>query len=114
MKAISSLSADSEFMNYALKSTSRGATMFLDPIGAMLPDHIIDPDSGEKVEKTLLRKQEGVLYAEIDLDEGVEGNQYHDVVGGYQSLDVFDLRVDRTRRKPATFFRRSKTSDSSS
>jgi nitrilase len=111
MKAISSLSADSEFMNYALKSTSRGAMMFLDPIGAMLPDHIIDPDSGEKVEKTLLLKQEGILYAEIDLDEGVEGNQYHDVVGGYQRLDVFDLRVDRTRRKLATFFRRSKTSD---
>lgn len=114
MEAISSLSVNGGFMKYALRSTPRGATMFLDPTGATLPGHIIDPDSGEKVEKTLLRKQEGILYAEIDLDKCVGGKQYHDVVGGYQRLDVFDLRVDRTRRKPVTFFRRSKTGDSSS
>ena len=32
--------------------------------------------------------------------ECVEGKQYHDVTGGYQRLDVFDLRIDRSRRAP--------------
>ena len=52
---------------------------------------------------------EDILYAELDLEKCVEGKQYHDVVGGYQRLDVFDLKVDRTRRKPATFTRKSST-----
>ena len=30
----------------------------------------------------------------------MEGKQYHDIAGGYQRLDIFDLRIDRSR-KPA-------------
>lgn len=32
----------------------------------------------------------------------MEGKQYHDVIGGYQRLDVFDLRIDRSRRPPVS------------
>jgi hypothetical protein len=50
-----------------------------------------------------LQEDEGILYADLDLDDCIEGKQYHDVVGGYQRLDVFDLKVNRTRREPITF-----------
>lgn len=47
--------------------------------------------------------EEGILYADMDLNYCIEGKQYHDIVGGYQRLDVFDVKVDRTRRQPVTF-----------
>ncbi|KAK6068178.1 nitrilase [Seiridium cupressi] len=50
-----------------------------------------------------LQQDEGVLHADMDLEDCIKDNQYHDVVGGYQRLDVFDLKVDRTRRTPNTF-----------
>jgi nitrilase len=51
----------------------------------------------------MLREDEGVLFADLDLDVGVEGKQYHDLVGGYQRLDVFELNVDRKRREVVNF-----------
>lgn len=84
-------------------------TQFVNPTGILFGGYTIDPESGEKISKEYLKDEEGILYAKIDLDRCVEGKQYHDVVGGYQRLDIFDLKVDRTRRKPATFFRKSST-----
>ena len=86
-----------------VKNSSRGASMFLDPTGAVHPAFTVDPVSGKKEEKDMLQAEEGILYADLDLNDCVEGKQYHDVVGGYQRLDVFDLKVDRRRREPATF-----------
>lgn len=77
--------------------------MFLDPTGAVLPAYTIDPVSGERQSKEFLQSVEGILYADMDLEDCIEGKQYHDVVGGYQRLDVFDLKVDRTRRQPVAF-----------
>lgn len=77
--------------------------MFLDPTGAVLKGYIVDPTSGQKIEKDFLQTEEGILYADLDLDKCVEGKQYHDVVGGYQRFDVFNLMVDRRRREPASF-----------
>lgn len=34
----------------------------------------------------------------------VEGKQYHDVTGGYQRLDIFNLKIDRSRRTPMIIF----------
>ena len=33
--------------------------------------------------------------SDLDLADCVEGKQYHDVAGGYQRSDIFDLRIDR-------------------
>ncbi|RAI33275.1 hypothetical protein CH341_31870, partial [Rhodoplanes roseus] len=33
----------------------------------------------------------------------VEPKQFHDVVGYYNRFDIFDMRIDRTPREPATF-----------
>lgn len=45
-------------------------------------------------------EQEGIAYAEFDLNLCVPQKQLHDVVGGYQRYDVFDLKINRTRSKP--------------
>jgi hypothetical protein len=49
-------------------------------------------------------RQEGIAYAEIDLNRSVEPKQFHDVVGYYNRFDIFDLSIDRTRLTPARFF----------
>ena len=100
---ISSQSSDPIYIRQALDQAPRGATMFLDPVGAALDGHVIHSSSGEKTRKEFLQKEEGILYAELDLQRCVEGKQYHDVVGGYQRRDVFDLKVNRSRKEPATF-----------
>lgn len=100
---IASESTDSNYVTKVLESAPKGATLFLDPTGTALPAYTIDPQTSEKVEKELLQAEEGILYAELDLDKCIEGKQYHDVVGGYQRLDVFNLKVNRTRREPASF-----------
>jgi len=93
---------DEDGVKLALELSPRGATMFLDPTGALLPGYTVGVD-GSKTDRDFLQEEEGILYAKLDMDECVEGKQYHDVVGGYQRLDVFNLKVDRTRRKPITF-----------
>jgi len=47
--------------------------------------------------------EEGIVYAEIDLNRCIEPKQFHDVVGGYNRFDIFSLTVDRTARSPAYF-----------
>jgi aliphatic nitrilase len=49
------------------------------------------------------RRDEGILYAEIDLERSVELKQFHDVVGSYNRFDVFALSVNRSARGPVTF-----------
>lgn len=84
-----------------LRSSQRGATMFLDPTGAALPGFTIDNISNEHKEVAYLQNEEGILYADLDLSDCVEGKQFHDVVGGYQRPDIFELKVNRTRQRPA-------------
>jgi aliphatic nitrilase len=64
-------------------------SVILDPTGAVI---------GEP-----LSAGEGIVYAEIDTSLSVEPKQFHDVVGYYNRFDIFDLRIDRSRRDPARF-----------
>jgi aliphatic nitrilase len=50
-----------------------------------------------------LGREEGILYADIDLAQSVELKQIHDVVGYYNRFDVFSLSINRSRQRPATF-----------
>lgn len=62
---------------------------------------VLDP-SGSIVGETL-SDSEGIVYADIDTSLSVEPKQFHDVVGYCNRFDIFDLRVDRSRRDPARF-----------
>src|SRR5262249_47612421 len=67
----------------------RGVSMIIGPTGEPIGDVVSD--------------REGLLYADIDTRACVEPKQFHDVVGYYNRFDVFNLTVDRTRQRPASF-----------
>jgi aliphatic nitrilase len=50
-----------------------------------------------------LSRDEGILYADIDLAQSVEPKQFHDLVGYYNRFDVFSLSVNRSAHRPARF-----------
>jgi aliphatic nitrilase len=46
---------------------------------------------------------EGIAYAEIDLRRCIQPKQMHDIVGGYNRFDIFDLHVNRQPLAAVTF-----------
>lgn len=72
-----------------LEQTPRAATQFISPTGGALGD--------------VLQKEEGIAYAQFDLNGCVEPKQFHDVVGYYNRFDVFDLQINRRRLAPVTW-----------
>ena len=62
---------------------------------------IIGPDAEPVCQ--VLCEAEGILYADLDLDQCVEPKQFHDVVGSYNRFDIFHLTVDRSANRPVTF-----------
>ena len=73
-----------------IDQTPRAESFFIDPTGNVFGDTLQD--------------QEGIAYADIDLNRCVEPKQFHDVVGYYNRFDIFDLSINRTRLAPAKFF----------
>jgi aliphatic nitrilase len=61
----------------------------IDPAGNLIGDPLID--------------EEGIVYADIDLNDCVAPKQMHDIIGGYNRFDIFDLRIDRSVRQPIDF-----------
>ncbi|KAJ4139751.1 hypothetical protein NW768_001095 [Fusarium equiseti] len=100
--AIETIAGGSEYLTQVLKQSQRGATQFLDPTGAPMKGFTVN-NAGEAATHDFLQQEEGIFYADLDIEDCIEGKQYHDVVGGYQRLDVFDLKVNRTRREPINF-----------
>jgi nitrilase len=72
-----------------LDASPRAVSMVIGPTGSPVGDVLSD--------------REGLLYADIDTRACVEPKQFHDVVGSYNRFDVFNLTVDRTRQRPASF-----------
>jgi aliphatic nitrilase len=72
-----------------LEQSARGVSMVLDPSGGVIGEPLSD--------------SEGIVYAEIDTALSIEPKQFHDVVGYYNRFDIFDVRVDRSKRDPACF-----------
>lgn len=54
---------------------------------------IIGPDG--RVIGTPLIDQEGIVYADIDLNRCIQPRQMHDITGSYNRFDIFDLQVNR-------------------
>jgi len=70
---------------------------------------VIGPDGAPHSE--IMQNEEGVLYAEIDLSRCVEPKQYHDLVGGYNRFDIFQLTVNRESQRPISFLPHDKTTN---
>jgi len=72
-----------------VESAPRSVSMVLGPNGAVISD--------------VLQNEEGIVYADIDLDDCIVPKQFHDVVGHYNRFDVFSLQVNRAALAPAVF-----------
>jgi nitrilase len=59
---------------------------------------VIGPD-GRVVGEPLI-DEEGIVYADIDLNRCIQPKQMHDIVGHYNRFDVFDLRINRRPLAP--------------
>ena len=57
--------------------------MFLDPTGIPLPSFTFCEHTKAHKPAQALQTEEGILYADLDLDKCIEGKYYYDVVGGY-------------------------------
>jgi nitrilase len=83
---LSRLSSDAAAI---LEASPRSVSMITAPSGTSIADELCD--------------DEGIVYAEIDLTDCVEPKQFHDISGGYNRFDIFELKVNRTRQRPASF-----------
>lgn len=86
--ATEALSALSPEAARVVEGTPRAVSMLIGPEGRQV---------GQS------QREEGLLYADADLEACIEPKQFHDVVGYYNRFDVFRLEVDRTPRLPVVF-----------
>jgi aliphatic nitrilase len=68
---------------------------------------VTGPSGG--VVSEVLQNEEGMLYADIDVSACVQPKQLHDISGGYNRFDIFQLNVDRSANRPVTFVDRAPT-----
>ena len=62
---------------------------------------IIGPNGA--VVGTPLIDDEGIVYADIDLQKCIQPKQMHDILGHYNRFDIFDLRVNTAPTRKITF-----------
>ena len=62
---------------------------FIGPNGAVIGEPLID--------------DEGMVYADIDLEKCIQPKQMHDLLGHYNRFDIFDLRVNTAPTRKITF-----------
>ncbi len=86
---IESMSKDRPENRELLTRKSSAFSGIIDPAGNVIGEPLID--------------EEGIVYADIDLNACVAPKQMHDIIGGYNRFDIFDLKVDRSPREPAAF-----------
>jgi hypothetical protein len=71
-----------EPMRAMLSGTPAAFSGIYGPDGRLITEPLID--------------DEGIVYAELDLDRCIEPKQYHDIIGHYNRFDIFELNVNRT------------------
>ena len=86
---IAAMSASHPENRALLERPSSAFSGIIDPHGNVIGEPLID--------------EEGIVYAEIDLGDCIQPKQLHDISGGDNRFDIFDLRIDRSAREPAAF-----------
>lgn len=88
-EAIDLIARDDARARRLLEESPKSVSMIFGPDGRVISD--------------VLRDDEGIVYADIDLARCVVPKQFQDVVGYYNRFDVFELRVNRRALTPASF-----------
>ena len=83
------LRADVPNVDALLDRKSSAFSGFIGPNGAVIGTPLID--------------EEGMVYAEIDLEKCIQPKQMHDILGHYNRFDIFDLRVNTAPTRKITF-----------
>ncbi|WP_396180716.1 carbon-nitrogen hydrolase family protein [Flavobacterium sp.] len=83
------LRADVPNVDALLDRKSSAFSGFIGPNGALIGQPLID--------------EEGLVYAEIDLEKCIQPKQMHDILGHYNRFDIFDLRVNTAPTRNITF-----------
>lgn len=86
---IDMLSRGNPTVHRNIDEASRSVSMILGPDGAPISE--------------VIRDEEGIAYADIDIGKSVVPKQFQDVVGYYNRFDVFTLSVNRNGHMPAAF-----------
>jgi predicted amidohydrolase len=73
----------------ALSLQSGDRLGIIGPNGAVVGEPLID--------------DEGIVYADIDLQKCIQPKQMHDILGHYNRFDIFDLRVNIAPTRKITF-----------
>jgi hypothetical protein len=81
------LLGDTKERHEALKNGGTGLTGVFGPNGLIRAGPLVD-------------NEEGILYADIDLEEGIKWKMYHDYSGNYNRFDVLSLNVNRRATSP--------------
>lgn len=79
------LSATTPEAQEVLDRTPKPASMIIAPSGTTIAGPVTGGDQ--------------LVIAEVDLEQQVEEKPIHDVTGGYNRFDVFELKVNRFRRR---------------
>ncbi len=83
------LKADVPNVEELLTRKSSAFSGIIGPNGAVIGNPLID--------------EEGIVYADIDLEKCIQPKQMHDILGHYNRFDIFDLRVNTAPTKRITF-----------
>jgi aliphatic nitrilase len=59
---------------------------------------VIGPDG--RVTGDALVDDEGIVYADVDLNRCIQPKQMHDIIGHYNRFDIFDFRINRRSLTP--------------
>lgn len=85
--AIEILSDGDEDAEEILRKTPGASAMVVGPEGNII--------------NSIPANEEGMIFADIDLELAIELKQHHDLVGYYNRFDVFDFGLNQKRLKPA-------------
>lgn len=83
------LKADVPDADVLLTRKNSAFSGFIGPNGAVIGEPLID--------------DEGIVYADIDLEKCIQPKQMHDILGHYNRFDIFDLRVNTAPARKITF-----------
>ncbi|OGA32966.1 MAG: hypothetical protein A3F75_06290 [Betaproteobacteria bacterium RIFCSPLOWO2_12_FULL_64_23] len=73
-----------------LNSAGAGFTGIMGPDGAVIGGPL--PDA-----------EEGIAYADIDLEKSLNWKLFHDIAGNYNRFDILSLNINRQLRRPIVF-----------
>lgn len=89
---------------YSLDQTADGndgVREFLKTVGK--PSSMIVGPDGEPVVAPLVG-EEGIVYADIDIEKEIALKGIHDIVGSYQRFDIFKVFINQNKFQPAYFY----------